>query len=263
MADIRSPAVALDRLLAIMTRLRDPVSGCEWDRVQTFETIAPYTIEEAYEVADAISRDDMADLREELGDLLLQVVFHARIAEEAGHFVFADVASAIGNKLEARHPHLFGGLDAAAVSWETLKAQERTTKGATSAMDGVAAALPALLRAEKLQRRAARDGFDWPDPVGPAAKLAEEMAELAAAESEADKLAEAGDLLFAAVNLVRAYGIAPEDALRGANAKFERRYRAMEALATARSETFGRLGLDAQEELWRKVKVDEKLSSNS
>ena len=262
MVDVPSPADALDRLLAIMTRLRDPASGCEWDRVQTFATIAPYTIEEAYEVADAIDRGDMADLREELGDLLLQVVFHARMAEEAGHFAFTDVAVAIADKLEKRHPHLFGVPDRPAVAWETLKAEERMIKGATSAMDGVAAALPALLRAEKLQRRAARDGFDWPDPAGPAAKLAEEMAELAAAESDTDKLAEAGDLLFAAVNLVRAYGIAPEDALRGANAKFERRYRAMEALATARSEMFSSLGLDAQEDLWQAVKVDEKLSSN-
>ncbi len=246
-----------------MARLRDPVSGCEWDRVQTFASIAPYTIEEAYEVADAIARGDMADLREELGDLLLQVVFHARMAQEAEHFAFADVAAAIADKLEARHPHLFGAADTVAIGWESLKAQERSAKGATSAMDGVAAALPALLRAEKLQRRAARDGFDWPDRAGPAAKLAEEMIELAEAETDAERLDEAGDLLFAAVNLVRAYGIAPEDALRAANAKFERRYRAMEALAAARSETFAKLALDGQEALWQAVKAVEKLPSNS
>ena len=240
-----------------MARLRDPVSGCEWDRVQTFTSIAPYTIEEAYEVADAIARGDMADLREELGDLLLQVVFHARMAEEAGHFAFAEVAAAIGDKLEARHPHLFGEADTA-TSWEALKAQERSAKGATSAMDGVAAALPELLRAEKLQRRAARDGFDWPDSAGPAAKLVEEMAELAEAGTQAEQLDEAGDLLFAAVNLVRAYGIAPEDALRAANAKFERRYRGMETLATARGETFAALGFDGQESLWKTVKAGEK-----
>jgi len=258
-----SPSAALDRLLAIMARLRDPVSGCEWDRVQTFVSIAPYTIEEAYEVADAIARGDMADLREELGDLLLQVVFHARMAEEAGHFAFAEVATAIVDKLEARHPHLFSAPGAVAIPWESLKAQERSAKGANSAMDGVAAALPALLRAEKLQRRAARDGFDWPDRAGPAAKLAEEMVELAEAETDAERLEESGDLLFAAVNLVRAYGVAPEDALRSANAKFERRYRAMEILATERRKTFAGLALDEQEALWQSVKGDEKLPSNS
>jgi len=262
MVEQPSPDTSLGRLLLIMERLRDPVAGCEWDRAQTFETIAPYTIEEAYEVADAITRGDMADLREELGDLLLQVVFHARMAEEAGHFAFDDVAVAIADKLEARHPHLFGEPDAAAIPWETLKAQERTTKGATSAMDGVAPALPALLRAEKLQRRAARDGFDWPDAAGPAAKVAEEMVELAEAETDAERLGEAGDLLFAAVNLVRACGIAPEDALRGANAKFERRYRAMEALAAAQGDAFARLGLEAQDNLWHKVKANEISPSN-
>ena len=250
----------LDRLLAIMARLRDPVRGCEWDRVQTFTSIAPYTIEEAYEVADAIARGDMDDLREELGDLLLQVVFHARMAEEAGHFAFAEVAATIADKLEARHPHLFGSAEAA-TPWETLKASERSAKGATSAMDGVAAALPALLRAEKLQRRAARDGFDWPDREGPAAKLAEELDELAAASDDASRIEEAGDLLFAAVNVARSYGVAPEDALRAANAKFERRYRAMETLAAERGEEFAALSLDAQEALWQAVKRLERTAS--
>jgi len=237
-----------------MARLRDPVAGCEWDREQTFATIAPYTIEEAYEVADAIERDDMADLRGELGDLLLQVVLHARMAEETGHFAFDDVAAAICAKLEARHPHIFG--DALASEehqterWEKLKAEERKSAGATSALDGVARALPALMRADKLQKRAARQGFDWPDTQGPADKLREEMAELAEADAEHIE-EEAGDMLFAAVNLVRAYGIAPEDALRAANAKFERRFRAMEELAGG---NFASLSLDEQEELWQAVK---------
>ena len=251
---------ALHRLVAIMERLRDPQRGCEWDRVQTFATIAPYTIEEAYEVADAIARDDMADLRDELGDLLLQVVFHARMAEESGHFTLNDVASAIVAKLEARHPHIFGAATQRE-GWETIKAQERAAKGATSAMDGVAGALPALLRAEKLQRRAARDGFDWPDREGPKAKLAEELDELAAATGEAEQIEEAGDLLFAAVNVVRCYGVAPEDALRAANAKFERRYRAMERLARERGEEFSSLSLDAQEALWQAVKRQERAAS--
>ena len=250
----------LDRLLAIMARLRDPISGCDWDRAQSFATIAPYTIEEAYEVADAIERGNLTDLRDELGDLLLQVVFHARMAEEAGHFAFTDVAATIVAKLEARHPHIFGD-EAAPVAqterWEALKARERHAKGSSSAMDGVATALPALLRAEKLQRRAAREGFDWPDREGPAAKLAEEVVELAAAATDDERRAEAGDLLFAAVNVVRSYGIAPEDALRAANAKFEHRYRAMESLAQSRGHDFASLGLEAQEALWHEVKRGE------
>ena len=249
---------SLSRLLGIMARLRDPARGCEWDRAQTFATIAPYTIEEAYEVADAIERDDLAALREELGDLLLQVVFHSRMAEESGHFAFDDVAAAIADKMEARHPHIFGeepdsGL-AREERWEAKKEQERAAKGAQSALDGVAQALPALMRAEKLQKRAARVGFDWPDTEGPAAKLAEEARELAEAETEQERLAEAGDLLFSAVNVVRSYGIAPEDALRYANAKFERRFRGMEALAAGR---FAALSLDEQEALWQAVKRSE------
>lgn len=245
---------SLDRLLRIMATLRDPHSGCEWDLAQTFQTIAPYTIEEAYEVADAIDRGAMDELRDELGDLLLQVVFHARIAEEAGHFSFEDIAAAIGDKMESRHPHIFGTESGTMgeTRWEALKAAEREAKGSTSSMDGVARALPALLRAEKLQKRAARDGFDWPDTEGPAAKVAEEALELA--EAPTDKQAEeAGDLLFAAVNLVRAYGIAPEDALRAANDKFERRYRGMEAMA----DDFAQLTLDEQEALWNRVKQSE------
>jgi ATP diphosphatase len=252
----------LDRLLAIMARLRDPQHGCEWDCAQSFATIAPYTIEEAYEVADAIARSDLAALKDELGDLLLQVVFHARIAEEAGHFAFVDVVNAISTKMEARHPHIFGEIadteQPREIRWENLKAQERAASGATSALDGVALALPALMRAEKLQKRAARVGFDWPDTAGPAHKLVEEMAELAEADTSQDRAEEAGDLLFAAVNLVRANGIAAEDALRTANAKFERRFRAMEALADQAGLNFATLSLDVQEALWQAVKRLEK-----
>jgi nucleoside triphosphate diphosphatase len=259
MTNSRTPP--LDRLLAIMARLRDPVSGCEWDCAQDFASVAPYTIEEAYEVADAIARRDMAALRDELGDLLLQVVFHARMAEEAGHFAFADVAAAIAGKLEARHPHIFSafadGYTDQDERWEALKAAERAAGGATSALDGVALALPALMRAQKLQKRAARVGFDWPDTNGPAEKLREEMAELDDAASDAARAEEAGDLLFAAVNLVRAHGVTAEDALRAANAKFERRFRAMEALAAAKGIEFGALTLDDQEALWQAVKASE------
>ena len=251
---------SIDRLLRIMARLRDPQTGCDWDRAQTFATIAPYTIEEAYEVSDAIARGDLRDLKEELGDLLLQIVFHARIAEETGHFDFSDVAATIADKMETRHPHIFG--DATDIDadrekrWEALKAKERESKGATSAMDGVALALPALLRAEKLQKRAAREGFDWPDTRGPAEKLAEEAQELDEAGPN-DQLEEAGDLLFSAVNLVRAYGIAAEDALRAANAKFERRYRGMETLAGG---SLASLTLDQQEDLWQEIKRLERKS---
>ena len=251
----------LDRLLSIMATLRDPVRGCDWDIAQTFATIAPYTIEEAYEVSDAIEREDMAALRDELGDLLLQVVFHARIAEEAGHFAFADVAAGIADKMTARHPHIFGNSTSyepnRETRWEQIKAGERAAKGATSALDGVALALPALMRAEKLQKRAARVGFDWPDVDGPIDKVHEELQELAESVSDAERVAEAGDLLFAAVNVVRAYGVAPEDALRAANAKFERRFKAMEAIATAEGLVFAELSLGRQEALWQLVKAGE------
>lgn len=243
----------IDRLLAIMARLRDPERGCEWDLAQDFASIAPYTIEEAYEVTDAIARNDMAELRDELGDLLFQVVFHACMAEEAGHFTFADVAAAISDKMEARHPHIFaaaGGI-MDEVRWEDIKAQERSAKGVASALDGVALALPALMRAEKLQKRAARTGFDWPDPSGSEVKIAEEIEELKTAASQEHKVEEAGDLIFAVVNYVRAHGISAEEALRAANAKFERRFRAMEDLAGS---DFPSLSLEAQEELWQQVK---------
>ncbi len=248
-------AEQLSRLLAIMARLRHPERGCEWDLAQDFASIAPYTIEEAYEVADAIARADLSDLRGELGDLLLQVVFHARMAEEAGSFAFADVARSIADKMEARHPHIFADQPGTMTEtrWESLKAAERVASGSTSAMDGVALALPALLRAQKLQKRAARDGFDWPDVAGPEAKIAEEVEELRSASGETLE-EEAGDLLFAVVNLVRAYGVDAEAALRRGNVKFERRYRAMEERAQG---AFAKLSLDEQEALWQAVKAAE------
>ncbi len=240
---------SLQRLLAIMARLRDPLTGCNWDRVQTWATVAPYTIEEAYEVADAIERDDAADLKDELGDLLFQVVFHARIGEEAGLFDFAAVAASVADKMERRHPHIFGTAQAA-TDWEALKAAERTTAAGSGALAGVAASLPALLRAEKLQKRAARTGFDWPDAVGPRAKIVEEMEEVATATPEMIE-EEVGDLLFAVVNYARHLGVDAEQALRRGNTKFERRFAAMEAVAGA---DFAGLDLDAKEALWRQVK---------
>ncbi|MBE5072856.1 nucleoside triphosphate pyrophosphohydrolase [Erythrobacteraceae bacterium E2-1 Yellow Sea] len=250
----------ITRLLQIMATLRDPVRGCEWDRAQSFETIVPHTIEEAYEVADAVERGDIEDLRAELGDLLFQVVFQSRIAEESGHFDFEAVARSMSDKLEARHPHIFGDDDLPGgmreEHWEAMKAQERADQGAVSAMDGVAHALPALLRAHKLQKRAVRTGFDWPDVQGPKDKVLEEINELSKASSEIERIEEAGDLLFAAVNLVRAYGVNAEEALRAANAKFERRFRAMEDICGI--DTFSALSLDEQEDLWRQVKMDEK-----
>ena len=246
----------IEQLLAIMVWLRDPRTGCDWDLAQNFASIAPYTIEEAYEVADAIARGNPHDLKDELGDLLFQVVFHARMAEEAGHFAFDDVVSAISAKMEARHPHIFGEAGGAMdeARWEELKQGERTAKGITSALDGVALALPALLRAQKLQKRAARTGFDWPDPSGSEAKIAEEIEELKTAPSDNLKFEEAGDLLFAVVNFVRAHGISAEDALRAANAKFERRFQGMEALAGG---AFDALSLEEQEMLWQAVKKAE------
>jgi nucleoside triphosphate diphosphatase len=240
---------ALERLVAIMARLRDPVSGCEWDSVQTFATIAPYTIEEAYEVADAIARDDMVDLRDELGDLALQVVFHARIAEEARLFDLSDVLNGIADKLERRHPHIFG--DAAAGGhhlWETIKAEERKAHADQSALAGVALALPALERAAKLQKRAARTGFDWPDIEGPRAKIHEELDEIASAPPEMVE-EEVGDLLFAVVNFARHLKVDPEEALRKANRKFEKRFRTIE-----QAPDFIGLTLDEMEALWVEAK---------
>ena len=255
----------IDRLLAIMARLRDPDRGCPWDREQNFATIAPYTIEEAYEVADAIEREDMTALKDELGDLLLQVVFHARMAEEAGLFAFDDVAQAIADKMERRHPHVFGDAEIASVgaqneAWEAHKAAEREAKGeAASVVEGVAIALPALVRAAKISRRAARIGFDWPDADSVIDKIEEELDEIEdAIDDRAPPAAleeEIGDLLFATANLARKLDIEPETALRRATAKFERRFRRVETLAAERG--IGR-NLDALEALWQEVKAEEK-----
>jgi ATP diphosphatase len=253
----------IDSLLSIMARLRDPERGCPWDREQDFSTIAPYTIEEAYEVTDAIERGDMPALKDELGDLLLQVVFHARMAEEAGLFAFDDVANAICDKMIRRHPHVFGDAEIHSVSaqneaWETHKAAERAASGGGSVLDGVALALPALLRAGKISRRAARIGFDWPDARSVVAKVTEEVAEIEAemhSGGRHDRLEdEIGDLLFAVANLARKLDVEPETALRRATAKFERRFRRVEAFASERGT--GR-DLDALEALWQEVKREE------
>jgi ATP diphosphatase len=252
-----SPDTAICRLARIMARLRDPETGCPWDVEQTFASIAPYTIEEAHEVADAIARDDMADLKGELGDLQLQVVFHARMAEEAGHFALADVIDGISDKMERRHPHVFGegersdGL-AAQIGWEAIKAEERAGRRETGALAGVALGLPALMRAEKLQKRAARIGFDWPDADGPRAKIVEELNEIATAPDAAAKAEEFGDLLFSVVNWARHCGVDAEAALRAANAKFERRFAAMEMEA---GDSLAHLSLDEKEALWTKAKT--------
>lgn len=238
----------LDRLVAIMRRLRDPVRGCEWDREQTFASIAPYTIEEAYEVADAIARDDMDALADELGDLQLQVVFHAQMAEEAGEFTLQDVIDRICDKLERRHPHIFGDSEHSP-GWEEIKATERRESPDDSALAGVALALPSLERAAKLQRRAARVGFDWPDKDGPRAKIDEELAELDAESEHQSMFEELGDLLFAVVNLARHLNIEPEAALREANRKFERRFREIE-----KAPGFADMSLDEKEELWTAAK---------
>lgn len=249
MADMTSP---LDRVRAIMARLRHPDHGCEWDQAQTHRSIAHYAVEEAHELAEAIELADPAAIRDELGDLLLQVVFHARIAEESGHFDLDDVATALADKLERRHPHLFGEADgdrADRRQWDRIKREERAAKGQDSAMDGVARTLPALTRADKLQRRAAALGFDWPDATGPLAKIHEELAEVAAAVDEAARIDEVGDFLFAAVNYARHLGVDPESALRGATAKFERRFRHVEAHGPLADQS-----LEARDALWEAAK---------
>jgi nucleoside triphosphate diphosphatase len=252
----------LDELLAIMARLRDPARGCPWDLKQSFASIAPYTLEEAYEVADAIERGDLDGLREELGDLLFQVVFHARMAEEQGAFDFAAVARGIADKLVRRHPHVFGSealadADAQARRWEELKAAERAAKGAASVMDGVPRALPALTRAHKLNERAARIGFDWPDVAGPRAKVDEELEELDAARASgsADAIAhELGDLLLAVTSLARHLGVDPEAALRAANRRFESRFAHVERRARAS----GARDVDTLETYWQEAKAGER-----
>jgi ATP diphosphatase len=250
----------LRRLLDIMAALRDKERGCPWDKAQSFATIAPYTIEEAYEVADAIARADFGALADELGDLLFQVVYHARMAEEAGLFGFAAVARAISDKMVRRHPHVFG--DALEpVSWEVQKGAERTARSETGTLSGVPLALPALLRAEKLTARAARVGFDWPDAAAVLQKLDEEVAELRAElpAADPDRLAdEVGDLLFVIANLARKLSLDPEACLRQANAKFSRRFEAMEGQAAASGRSLGEMELDAMEAGWQAVKRAER-----
>jgi nucleoside triphosphate diphosphatase len=259
--DLRS----IDALLAIMARLRHPVRGCPWDLEQTFVTVAPYTLEEAYEVADAIERNDMGDLKGELGDLLLQVVFHAQMAAEARTFAFADVVEAICEKMISRHPHVFGDerITSAAAqteAWEAHKQRERAARGgeAASLMDDVPLALPALARALKLQKRAARVGFDWREAQPIMDKLHEEIGELneaMAASAPKAKLAdELGDILFVVANIARHLGIDPEDALRGTNAKFVRRFKHVEATVAARGATLGEVSLDEMEAAWNDAK---------
>jgi ATP diphosphatase len=233
-----------------MRRLRDPVSGCSWDKEQTFETIAPYTIEEAYEVADAIRRGDLEELKDELGDLQLQVVYHSRIAEERGAFTIDDVLASIAAKMIRRHPHVFGD-EPESPGWEALKAAERGAHQDKSALAGVALALPALKRAEKLQKRASRVGFDWEDAAGPRAKIDEELAEIEAASSDQDRAAEVGDLLFSVVNYARHLGVDAEAALRGTIERFEARFRAVEAMA---ERPLSELGINELEALWQKAK---------
>ncbi len=253
----------MQRLLEIMAKLRDQEQGCPWDRVQTFKSIAPYTVEEAYEVADAIERGDLVHLREELGDLLLQVVYHARMAEEQGMFAFEDVARGIGDKLVARHPHVFGNAsmqDAAQQTrdWEARKAGERAERSTAGALDGVPMGMPALTRAEKLQKRAARVGFDWSELPPVFAKVREELSEL---EHEIGKGAprerledELGDVLFAAANMARKLGVDPEQALRGTNRKFERRFRHMESRLKERGLVPENVSLEEMDRYWDEAK---------
>lgn len=259
------------QLLAIMARLRDPATGCPWDVAQTFATIAPYTIEEAYEVADAIDRGALDDLKAELGDLLLQVVFHARMAEEAGVFAFRDVAAAIADKMLTRHPHVFGDAtieEAAAQdkAWEALKARERAAKAEAegrqpSALDDVALALPALMRAQKLAKRAARAGFDYPNADSARVKLHEEIDELfeAAASGDHDHaVEEMGDVLFSAVCVAMKLKIDSEESLRAANRKFERRFRAMEVLLASQNDGVAPYSLERMDAAWNAVKAQER-----
>ena len=261
-----TPESELRRLLDIMAALRDPEHGCPWDKQQSFATIAPYTIEEAYEVADAIARNDLDALPDELGDLLFQVVYHARMAEEANHFGFADVARTIADKMVRRHPHVFGDAasrDAAeqTAAWETHKHAERTARAETGTLAGVPLGLPALTRAAKLTARAARVGFDWPDAESVLEKLDEEVGELRAELPQADpaRLAdELGDLLFVLANLARKLRLDPETCLRQANQKFARRFNAMEQRAEKAGKSLAECPLDEMEAAWQAVKRDER-----
>jgi nucleoside triphosphate diphosphatase len=277
-----TPSRDISRLIEIMAALRTPGSGCPWDLEQTFATIAPYTIEEAYEVADAIARGDLEDLRDELGDLLLQVVFHARMAQEQGAFAFGDVVQALTEKLVRRHPHVFGearGLSAEAVEdlWQRIKAQEHEEKRGRAHMErapdepadalaGTPVALPALTRAHKLQAKAGQVGFDWNDPLAVLAKIREETDEIEAELAAGDRAAasaEIGDLLFAVVNLARHLDVDPEATLRGANRKFERRFGAVQRALAARGKSPQAATLAEMEELWNEVKAAEKRTAQA
>ncbi|KEJ89581.1 nucleoside triphosphate pyrophosphohydrolase [Sulfitobacter donghicola] len=264
---INDENAGIERLLEIMRRLRDPKTGCPWDIEQDFDTIAPYTIEEAYEVADAIERRDWPELEGELGDLLLQSVYHTAMGEEQGLFSFQSVVRNISNKMVARHPHVFGdesrdkSADQQTADWEAIKASERAGKEQKGALDGVAVGLPALLRAYKLQKRAARVGFDWPDTDDVIAKIAEEAAELVEARdtlTEAEQFEEFGDLMFVMANLGRHLNIEPEAALRAANAKFTRRFEGVEAKLKELGKTPDQSDLAEMDALWDAVKRDEK-----
>ena len=267
---IKNPKGGMPRLIEIMRALRDPDSGCPWDIEQTFETIAPYTIEEAYEVADAIERENWSELRGELGDLLLQSVYHAQMAAEAGLFNFDDVANDISDKMVARHPHVFGdesrdkSADQQTQDWEKIKAAERAAKKRGGVLDDVALGLPALMRAVKLQKRAARVGFDWPDISMVVDKIVEEARELSEAQTEhdPDHLAEEyGDLLFVIANLGRHLNIDSEEALRQANSKFTRRFRFIEAELTKRGKSPEQSDLDEMDALWNAAKAHEKFKA--
>lgn len=264
---VHNPHGGMPRLLEIMRRLRDPETGCPWDIEQTFATIAPYTIEEAYEVADAIERKEWGELKGELGDLLFQSVFHAQMAEEAGMFTFDQVADTMSDKMVARHPHVFGAesrdksADQQTVDWETIKAAERVSKAQKGVLDGVAIGLPALLRAQKLQKRAARVGFDWPDTSMVLDKIQEEAQELVEARdslTQDEVREEMGDLLFVLANLARHLGVEPEEALRDTNAKFERRFKGIEDRLAAEGRTPEQSNLEELDALWNAVKAEEK-----
>lgn len=269
---INDENAGIERLLEIMRRLRDPDTGCPWDIEQNFDTIAPYTIEEAYEVADAIERRDWPELEGELGDLLLQSVYHTAMGEEAGLFSFQSVVRNISNKMVARHPHVFGdesrnkSAEQQTADWEAIKATERAGKKQQGALDGVAVGLPALLRAYKLQKRAARVGFDWPDTGDVIAKIQEEAAELVEARDELtaeEQFEEFGDLMFVMANLGRHLGIEPEAALRAANAKFTRRFEGVEARLQAQGKSPNDSDLAEMDALWDAVKRDEKAKTLS
>ncbi len=264
---IHDPDGGLPRLIAIMARLRDPDTGCPWDIEQDFASIAPYTIEEAYEVADAIEQENWSELRGELGDLLLQVIFHSQIAQDRGLFDVADVANAISDKMVARHPHVFGAesrdksAEQQTRDWEAIKAAERAAEAKSGTLDGVALGLPALLRAVKLQKRAARVGFDWPETSHVLSKIQEEVEELYEASEHLtlDEVEEEfGDLLFVMANLARHMKLCPETALRRANAKFTRRFERIEALLSEAGKTPAQSDLAEMDALWERAKAEER-----